>query len=152
MLVLNEWNIFTTLISRALLTTCSYEAKNITDPPGFCFCWAGVRATHGVSSGKVFEWLFSEFIVKWLIILSVLVLLVLVIIIIIYYHVVIIIIICYQLYLCSSTWMSFRDVFTTNSIQQQKKYYLFIPKKLSFPRCLLWKTLLNQTKVIYEYL
>lgn len=32
---------------------CSYTAEAMTKPPGFCFCWAGVRATYGVCSGKV---------------------------------------------------------------------------------------------------
>lgn len=31
-----------------------YEAEPLTDPPGFCYCWAGVRATHGVCRGKAY--------------------------------------------------------------------------------------------------
>ena len=31
----------------------SYTASALTKPPGFCFCWAGARATYGVCAGKV---------------------------------------------------------------------------------------------------
>lgn len=31
-----------------------YEAQPLVDPPGFCFCWSGVRCTHGVSRGKAY--------------------------------------------------------------------------------------------------
>jgi len=30
-----------------------YGAHPLTHPPGFNFCWAGARATHGAVSGKV---------------------------------------------------------------------------------------------------
>lgn len=32
----------------------SYGGKNLTEPEGFCFTWAGARATYGVTRGKVF--------------------------------------------------------------------------------------------------
>lgn len=32
----------------------SYGAKSLTEPDGFCFTWAGARATYGVTRGKVF--------------------------------------------------------------------------------------------------
>lgn len=31
-----------------------YGAYSLTEPEGFCFCWAGARATYGVTRGKVF--------------------------------------------------------------------------------------------------
>ncbi|CAE1294447.1 HNRNPUL1 [Acanthosepion pharaonis] len=31
-----------------------YGGKNLTEPEGFCFTWAGARATYGVTRGKVF--------------------------------------------------------------------------------------------------
>lgn len=31
-----------------------YDAQPLVDPPGFCFCWSGVRCTHGVSRGKAY--------------------------------------------------------------------------------------------------
>lgn len=30
-----------------------YDAQPLVEPPGFCFCWSGVRCTHGVTRGKV---------------------------------------------------------------------------------------------------
>jgi len=30
-----------------------YAAEALVDPPGFCFCWAGARATYGFTHGKV---------------------------------------------------------------------------------------------------
>ncbi|ESO06326.1 hypothetical protein HELRODRAFT_64249 [Helobdella robusta] len=32
---------------------CRSEAKNLTAPSGFCFCWGGVKANCGVTRGKV---------------------------------------------------------------------------------------------------
>ena len=31
-----------------------FGATVLTNPPGFCFTWAGARATYGVCHGKVF--------------------------------------------------------------------------------------------------
>lgn len=35
-----------------------YGARPLSEPSAFCFCWAGVKATHGVYRGKV-SWLLS---------------------------------------------------------------------------------------------
>lgn len=31
-----------------------YGAQPLVEPPGFCFCWSGVRCTHGVARGKAY--------------------------------------------------------------------------------------------------
>ena len=30
-----------------------YGGHPLVEPPGFCFCWAGARCTHGICRGKV---------------------------------------------------------------------------------------------------
>lgn len=31
-----------------------YGAQPLVEPPGFCFCWAGARCTHGICRGKAY--------------------------------------------------------------------------------------------------
>ncbi|XP_052265437.1 uncharacterized protein LOC127867956 isoform X2 [Dreissena polymorpha] len=31
-----------------------YDAQPLVNPPGFCFCWSGVRCTHGIMRGKAY--------------------------------------------------------------------------------------------------
>ena len=41
------------LVTSTLFLFVSLTAESVTDPMGFCFCWAGARAAYGVTSGKV---------------------------------------------------------------------------------------------------